>query len=73
MLLQRTNDLTFSQTTRKLFPALNVVRMLNRTLLARLERQIGPEEEGYNAGRRTALPRVYVSMWHGRVAPGPAA
>ncbi|KAH9953798.1 hypothetical protein BC827DRAFT_1145417 [Russula dissimulans] len=47
MLLQRTNDLTFSQLTRALFPALKVVRVLNRTLLAGLERQNGPEDEGY--------------------------
>ncbi|KAI0305219.1 hypothetical protein B0F90DRAFT_1625294 [Multifurca ochricompacta] len=47
MLLQRTNDLTFSQLTRKMFPALKVVRLLNRTLLAGLERQDGPEDEGY--------------------------
>jgi hypothetical protein len=47
MLLQRTNDLTFSQLTRRLFPALKAVRVLNRTLLTGLERQNGPEEEGY--------------------------
>ena len=47
MLLQRTNDLTFSQLTRTLFPALKVVRVLNRTLLTGLERQNGPEDEGY--------------------------
>jgi len=47
MLLQRTNDLTFSQLTRTLFPALKVVRVLNSTLLAGLERQNGPEDEGY--------------------------
>lgn len=47
MLLQRTNDLTFAQLTRTLFPALKVVRVLNRTLLAGLERQNGPEDEGY--------------------------
>jgi len=47
MLLQHTNDLTFSQLTRRLFPALKVVRVLNRTLLAGLERQNGPEDEGY--------------------------
>jgi hypothetical protein len=47
MLLQRTNDHTFSQLTRTLFPALKVVRVLNRTLLAGLERQNGPEDEGY--------------------------
>ena len=47
MLLQRTNDLTFSQLTRALFPALKVVRVLNRTLLTGLERQNGPEDEGY--------------------------
>jgi hypothetical protein len=47
MLLQRTNDLTFSQLTRTMFPALKVVRVLNRTLLAGLERQNGPEDEGY--------------------------
>jgi len=47
MLLQRTNDLTFSQLTRTLFPALKVVRVLNRTLLAGLERENGPEDEGY--------------------------
>jgi hypothetical protein len=47
MLLQRTNDHTFSQLTRTLFPALKVVRVLNRTLLAGLERQSGPEDEGY--------------------------
>jgi hypothetical protein len=47
ILLQRTNDLTFSQLTRSLFPALKVVRVLNRTLLAGLERQNGPEDEGY--------------------------
>jgi hypothetical protein len=47
LLLQRTNDLTFSQLTKTLFPALKVVRVLNRTLLAGLERQNGPEDEGY--------------------------
>jgi hypothetical protein len=47
MLLQRTNDLTFSQLTQQQFPALKVVRVLNRTLLAGLERQDGPEDEGY--------------------------
>jgi hypothetical protein len=47
MLLHRTNDLTFAQLTRTLFPALKVVRVLNRTLLAGLERQNGPEDEGY--------------------------
>ena len=47
ILLQRTNDVTFSQLTRALFPALKVVRVLNRTLLAGLERQNGPEDEGY--------------------------
>ena len=47
ILLQRTNDLTFAQLTRTLFPALKVVRVLNRTLLAGLERQNGPEDEGY--------------------------
>jgi hypothetical protein len=47
MLLQRTNDLTFSQLTKTLFPALKVVRVLNRTLLAELERQNSPEGEGY--------------------------
>jgi hypothetical protein len=46
-LLQRTNDLTFSQLTKTLFPALKVVRVLNRTLLSGLERQNGPEDEGY--------------------------
>ncbi len=52
MLLQRTNDLTFSQLTRTLFPALKVVRVLNRTLLAGLERQNGPEDEGYARWQR---------------------
>ena len=52
MLLQRTNDLTFSQLTRQLFPALKVVRLLNRTLLAGLERQNGPEDEGYQRWER---------------------
>ncbi|KAI9452731.1 hypothetical protein F5148DRAFT_985858 [Russula earlei] len=47
MLLQRTNDLTFSQLTRALFPSLKVIRVLNRTLLSGLERQNGPEDEGY--------------------------
>ena len=47
ILLQRTNDLTFSQLTRAQFPGLKVVRVLNRTLLAGLERQNGPEDEGY--------------------------
>jgi len=47
MLLQRTNGLTFSQLTRALFPALEVVRLLNRTLLTGLERQNGLEDEGY--------------------------
>jgi hypothetical protein len=47
LLLQRTNDLTFAQLTRTLFPALKVVRVLNRTLLSGLERQNGPEDEGY--------------------------
>ena len=52
MLLQRTNDLTFSQLTRQLFPALKVVRVLNRTLLAELERQDRPEDEGYARWQR---------------------
>jgi hypothetical protein len=52
MLLQRTNDLTFSQLTRTLFPALKVVRVLNRTLLTGLERQNGPEDEGYTRWQR---------------------
>ena len=52
MLLQRTNDLTFSQLKRDLFPALKVVRLLNRTLLAGLERQNGPEDEGYQRWER---------------------
>ncbi|KAH9038516.1 hypothetical protein EDB85DRAFT_1932754 [Lactarius pseudohatsudake] len=52
MMLQRTNDLTFSQLTRQLFPALKVVRVLNRTLLAGLERQNGPEDEGYERWER---------------------
>lgn len=52
MLLQRTNDLTFSQLTRTLFPALKVVRVLNRTLLTGLERQNGPEDEGYARWQR---------------------
>ena len=47
MMLQHTNDLTFSQLTRQLFPALKVVRVLNRTLLAGLKRQDGPKDEGY--------------------------
>ena len=47
MLLQRTNDLTFSQLTKTLFPALKVVRVLNRTLLSGLERENGPEDEGF--------------------------
>ena len=40
MLLQRTNDVTFSQLTRAPFPALKV-------LLTEFERQNGPEGEGY--------------------------
>ena len=51
ILLQRTNDLTFSQLTKQLFPALKVVRVLNRTLLAGLERQNGPEDDGYERWR----------------------
>jgi hypothetical protein len=47
MFLQRTNDLTFSQLTKTMFPALKVVRVLNRTLLSGLERENGPEDEGY--------------------------
>ena len=43
----RTNDLTFAQLTRTLFPALKVVRVLNRTLLSGLERRNGPEDEAY--------------------------
>ncbi|KAH9000938.1 hypothetical protein EDB86DRAFT_2904121 [Lactarius hatsudake] len=39
MMLQRTNDLTFSQLTRQLFPALKV-------------RQNGPEDEGYERWER---------------------
>ncbi len=46
-ILQHANDRTFSQLTRRLFPGLKVVRVLNRTLLAGLERQNGPEDEGY--------------------------
>lgn len=52
MLVQRTNDLTFSQLTRTLFPSLKVVRVLNRTLLAGLERQNGPEDDGYTRWER---------------------
>ncbi|KAI0263002.1 hypothetical protein BC834DRAFT_924985 [Gloeopeniophorella convolvens] len=52
MLLQRTNDLTFSQLTKDLFPSLKVIRVLNRTLLSGLERENGPGDEGYSRWQR---------------------
>lgn len=46
-LIQRTNDLTFTQLTHQFFPALKVIRVLNRTLLKGLEKNNGPEDEGF--------------------------
>ncbi|KAI0065048.1 hypothetical protein BV25DRAFT_1822154 [Artomyces pyxidatus] len=51
-LIQRTNDLTFGQLTRRFFPALQVIRVLNRTLLKGLEKNDGPEEEGLERWER---------------------
>jgi hypothetical protein len=53
----RTNDTTFAQLTRTLFPALKVVRVLNRTLLSGLERQNGLEDEGYACWERWEAQR----------------
>jgi hypothetical protein len=44
--VQRTNDATFAQLTRRNFPQLTLVRLLSRPLLAGLERNDGPSEEG---------------------------
>lgn len=44
-LIQRTNDLTFTQLTRRFLPSLKVIRVLNRTLLRELEKSDGPEHK----------------------------
>ncbi|KAI0044782.1 hypothetical protein FA95DRAFT_1496544 [Auriscalpium vulgare] len=51
-LLQRINDLTFGQLTKRLFPQLQVIRVLNRTLLTGLEKNNGPEDEGMDRWKR---------------------
>ncbi|KAI0037168.1 hypothetical protein K488DRAFT_23771, partial [Vararia minispora EC-137] len=43
--VQRINDTTFAQLTKKNFPNLTLVRVLSRPLLAALERNNGPEED----------------------------